>query len=397
LKQFIPAQFLRRQTFRRRLWLAILAVVLGFALHQPPAYRSAQTSEVRGMWMTNVGLYVLHHATVLDEVIHDAAAKRHINRLYPCVWSRGQTLYPSKVAPRVWSGGDILQSTLQSSQRQGVQVIPWFEYGLKLTEDSALARQHPEWLSRNQAGNALINPQPRSRAPWTGLGRSLTGADHVVMNPAHPEVQAFMVRLLTDVVSRYKVDGIQLDDHFALPVEFGYDPYTRQLFEQEMGYAPPSNFRDPEWMRWRADQLTRLMQKISVALRQQKPNLIISLSPNSPGFAYRESLQDWPTWVRQGYVDEVVLQAYRPSLPALQRVLADPLVLVLQRHVPIRAGLFAGPGFAAQPASTIAAQIRTARRQQYDGFVLFTWEFALGPLRRGSITPLQEVLRPLKN
>jgi uncharacterized lipoprotein YddW (UPF0748 family) len=346
------------------------------------------------MWMTNVGLYGLHHATVFDEVIHDAA-KRQMNRLYPCIWSRGQTLYPSKVAPSVWSGGDILQSTLQASQRQGVQVIPWFEYGLKLTEDSDLARQHPEWLSRNQVGSALINPQPQipSRAPWAGLGRSLAGADHVVMNPVHPEVQAFMVKLLTDVVSRYNVDGIQLDDHFALPVEFGYDPYTRQLFEQEMGYPPPSNFRDSVWMRWRADQLTRLMQKISVALHQKKPNVIISLSPNSPGFAYRESLQDWPTWVRRGFVDEVVLQAYRPTLPALQAVLADPQVLALQRHVPIRAGLFAGPGFAAQPASTIADQIQTARQQQYDGFILFTWEFALGPLRRGSLTPLQEVLQ----
>ncbi len=32
-----------------------------------------------------------------------------------------------------------------------------------------------------------------------------------------------MVDLITDVVDRYPVAGIQLDDHFAFPVELGYD------------------------------------------------------------------------------------------------------------------------------------------------------------------------------
>lgn len=44
-------------------------------------------------------------------------------------------------------------------------------------------------------------------------------------------MQQFLVNLIVEVVQRYPVDGIQLDDHFGLPIEFGYDPYTIKLYQ----------------------------------------------------------------------------------------------------------------------------------------------------------------------
>lgn len=73
----------------------------------------------------------------------------------------------------------------------------------------------------------------------------------VHLNPIHPAGQTYMLDLVREIIQKYPVDGIQLDDHFGLPVEMGYDPYTIARY----GRQPPTNSRDPHWMRWRAQFL----------------------------------------------------------------------------------------------------------------------------------------------
>ncbi len=41
------------------------------------------------------------------------------------------------------------------------------------------------------------------------------------LNPAHPEVRERFIRLVVELLQRCSLDGLQLDDHFAWPVEFG--------------------------------------------------------------------------------------------------------------------------------------------------------------------------------
>jgi uncharacterized lipoprotein YddW (UPF0748 family) len=48
----------------------------------------------------------------------------------------------------------------------------------------------------------------------------------VWLNPFKPEVQQFINNLVAEIAVRYDIDGIQFDDHTALPSDFGYDPYT---------------------------------------------------------------------------------------------------------------------------------------------------------------------------
>lgn len=96
------------------------------------------------------------------------------------------------------------------------------------------------------------------------------------------------------MAQRYPIDGIQLDDHFGLSIAFGYDPYIQELYRQEHGgNSPPQNNADPTWMQWRADRITLLLERIVAAVKAVRPEAIISLSPNSPAFAYNQYLQDW--------------------------------------------------------------------------------------------------------
>ena len=70
-------------------------------------------------------------------------------------------------------------------------------------------------------------------------------------------MQKFIQDLIVEIVKNYDIDGIQFDDHFGLPSELGYDAYTTALYKKEhQGKLPPADFKDPEWVNWRANKIT---------------------------------------------------------------------------------------------------------------------------------------------
>ena len=126
--------------------------------------------------------------------------------------------------------------------------------------------------------------------------------DRVWLNPFHPEVQQFILELVLEVVKNYDLDGIQFDDHFGLPSDFGYDDYTLSLYRQETGKtAPPRQFKETEWVQWRADKISQFMEQLFQAVKAVKSDCIVSVSPNPYGFALSSYLQDWLKWQQNGY------------------------------------------------------------------------------------------------
>jgi uncharacterized lipoprotein YddW (UPF0748 family) len=211
------------------------------------------------------------------------------------------------------------------------------------------------------------------------LMRQQTDRQLVWLNPLHPQVQEFLLNLILEVVTRYDVDGIQLDDHFSLPVELGYDPFTVQLYRQEhQGNSPPDDPLDAEWMRWRADKLNDFMRRIFLAVKIAKPDCLISLSPNSPGFAYRHYLQDWQTWVRQGWLGEVIVQTYRNDLDRFIAELEQPAMREMHQLVPMGIGILTGTWNNPVAIAQIQQQVQAVRDLEFDGISFFYWESLWG-------------------
>jgi uncharacterized lipoprotein YddW (UPF0748 family) len=345
---------LRRFKSRKRwglVFLGLLTWYLVISVWQAPIVHPTlhPTPKLRGVWMTHLGAALMFQTTQLDETIAQLA-QQQVNTLYPSVWNHGHTLYNSHVvAPSIgqtrhnpWlylpfiPQPDILTHLAQQTHRQHLRLIPWFEYGLMIPIDAALIRQHPDWLITTQTGQTVQAPDAPTAHPIGQLRRAIVGQDQAWLNPFHPEVQQFLVALITEVVKRDGVAGIQLDDHFGLPIEFGYDAYTVGLYKtSHKGQAPPTNPADPEWVKWRADRLTDLMGQIVRSVKQSKRGAVISLSPNLPEFAYRTSLQDWSEWVRRGWLDEVIVQVYRPDIVSFTAVLDRPDLQKLAQQVPL--------------------------------------------------------------
>ena len=374
---------------RKRPWaIAFVSLLLVLILWEAPIVKKTARSELSGTWMTHLGASLMYYTTRLDETVAELA-QQGITTLYPAVWNHGHTLFDSQVvrnaggsARNPWVNlpipfSDPLSGLVTQTRRQQLRLIPWFEYGLMIPTDSEIIKRHPDWLTQRQ-DRSISDPQksPSSNFinPLASLRKAILGKKQGWLNPFHADVQQFLIDLIVEVVTRYPVDGIQLDDHFGLPIEYGYDPYTVALYQFEHQGDRPGDASNPEWMEWRARKFTELMTRIYQAVKTARKDSIVSLSPNSADYAYRTSLQDWAKWVDLNLLDEVIVQLYRPTLTALQTELDNPSLQALSQKVPLGIGLYTGPFNQAKPARQIKREVEAVRSAGYAGTSFFCWE-----------------------
>ncbi|KAM3097804.1 family 10 glycosylhydrolase [Phormidesmis sp. 146-12] len=336
------------------------------------AGKPAVRSEIRAVWLTNIDSDAMFSRDRLNAAVQDLA-QLNFNTIYPAVWNWGYTLYPSQVAkqaiglsvdPRPEAIGlkdrDMLKELIEQGHQRKLTIIPWFEFGFMAPADSELASMHPDWLTRRRDGTQVWQEGKYPRV-W--------------LNPFKPEVQKFIADLVLELVDNYDLDGIQFDDHFGLPYDFGYDEFTVALYKQEnQGKQPPIDPKDPNWIRWRANKITAFTAQIFQAIKAKKQNVLVSLSPNNYNFSYNHSLQDWRTWDQQGLIEELVLQVYRDSRQGFIDELNQPEVQAAKSHIPTGVGVLTGLKDRPVGIRQIRDQVQLVRDQGFAGVSFFFYE-----------------------
>ncbi|AHJ31192.1 glycoside hydrolase family 10 protein [Nodularia spumigena CS-584] len=389
---------LPKRGFIYLLCLGLMLYLIIVSFPSRPAFQQQKnlptTTEIRGVWLTNVASGVLFLPWGINRAVNQLSAL-NFNTIYPVVWNRGNTFYKSSIAKIVTGsdadpivnlmhgGQDVLKKIIQLAKPQGLSVIPWFEYGFMTPPNSQLAQRYPGWLTMGQEGIKSSTEVPLEEV------NDNSAHQQAWLNPLHPGVREFILALIVEVVSYYDVDGIQLDDHFGMPVKFGYDAFTVDLYRQEhQGQSPPSDPFNPSWMRWRANKITDFMAEIYQSVKAIKPDAIISLSPNSQSFSYKYYLQDWETWVRKGLVDELILQVYRNNQSSFMTELEQPSVRFARSRIPVGIGILTGTSKTPVSITQIKQQVQTVRDRSFPGVSFFYWESLWG-----SITPESPQLR----
>jgi uncharacterized lipoprotein YddW (UPF0748 family) len=366
----------------------IIGLVFSFAIPLVSLSQPFKDKELRGTWITNVDSDVFFKRDRLQRAVQDLK-RLNFNTLYPVVWNWGYTLYPSQVAKKEFgesvlprktgeilagkefdrdeglAGRDILREIIQESKKQKLAVIPWFEFGFMLNapsdqSGSKLASLHPDWLTQKQDGSTVWKEGTH---------------DRVWLNPLHPQAQNFIRKLVVEIVKNYDVDGIQFDDHFGYPFEFGYDPLTVKLYQQEhQGKLPPTNAKDPDWIEWRSSKITDFLAVLFKDIKQAKPKAIVSLSPNPQGFSKSFFLADWEKWERKGLIEELIIQVYRDSLTSFSSELDKPEVVRAKTRIPVGIGILSGIKPRSVTMTQIQQQVEAVRGKGLAGVSFFFYE-----------------------
>lgn len=272
-------------------------------------------SGVKGVWLTNVASQALYTKEGIKQAV-DLCQKSGINHIFVVTWNKGRTLYPSKIMNDLFkipieealAGRDPLREIIDEAHAKNIKVYAWFEYGFAAENNGFgehILRIKPQWASLDKNGNITT----KNGFKW--------------LNALNPEVQDFMLSLLKEAVVNYPdLDGIQGDDRLpAMAVEGGYNAEILAQYKAETG-ASPSSDKEENWVNWRANRLNKFMEKISVELKKINPKIGISMAPSIFPFAKTEYLQDWPTWVNNGWVDMICPQIYRYDIAAYKAELA---------------------------------------------------------------------------
>ena len=263
-------------------------------------------TQIKGVWIANQphSQFLTSRENIKRGI--EKLVTEGFNTVFPVVWTRGYTLYPSGVMSGYGLASidpfyekqqrDPLAEIVAEARQHKVRVIPWFEYGFAashLANGGQILQGYPHWEGVNHEGKKLT---------YGGL---------TWMNSFHPEVQQFMLKLVLEVL-QYDVEGVQGCDRFpAAPIQGGYDDYTIQLYKEEFNCLPPTNYANRDWLQWRASLLTDFLARLYEQVKQTKPEAIVSLSPAVYPFCLDNLLQDSLSWVENDLVDWIHPQIYR--------------------------------------------------------------------------------------
>lgn len=297
--------------------------------------------EVRGTWLTTTANDAI---STPDKTAATMKRLREmgLNTVYVEVWKNGYTEFPSETMQRTIGvpmkinnapkelQRDLLQETLIEAHRNGMIYIAWFEYGFMAAHKDTHneLRSRKDWLSLDQHGNEVA----KNGFVW--------------LNPLHPDAQQLLIDIVVEAVRKYDLDGIQIDDRIVWPgLEMGYDDYTKKMYAAEHGgREPPTDIKDPAWMKWRQEKVEAFSKRFVKEVRAAAGDrdIIISLSPGPHPWALENYLIDWPTWSRWEDAptwDEYVPQIYRMNFERFDKDLKEQVEFIGDRKRDLIAGI----------------------------------------------------------
>ena len=322
---------------------------------------ASRPGEFRGVWMTPTT------RTDWEQVMRELE-EAGFNAIFPNLNNGGSAMYPSEVLPRNadYADRDMLGECLAAAEHHSIEVhvrrINW-----------ALFWGTPEdFIGRlRREGRLQLNPE---RKPLSETGEWYK---REAMCPSHEENRRLEREAMLELVRRWPVAGIHFD-YMRFPSDnHCFCPTCRERFQRELGARvtnwPQDCLRGGEllgaWRQWRRDLITSLTAEISLAAHRIRPDVQVSLAARSGGdWTWYADGQDWPRWVREGYLDFICPMDYTDDLLGLREALERQQALVAGR-IP----LFVGHGIVRSPA-TLAACIELGREMGADGFLYFDYK-----------------------
>ena len=217
----------------------------------------------------------------------------YASRLEP--WSRFLTGVQGKAPEPYW---DPMQFMIDECHKRGMEFHAWINpYRTKTTLKSELAPNH------------VYNIHPEL---------FFTYGDQLFFDPALPESRRHICMVVSDIVSRYDVDAIHMDDYFyPYPIKGKDFPDDASFARFGGGF---SNKGD-----WRRSNVNVLIKKLHETIREIKPWVKFGVSPfgiyrnesSDPLGSKTKGLQNYDDlyadvllWAREGWIDYNIPQIY---------------------------------------------------------------------------------------
>lgn len=318
--------------------LALLICVFAFGFRSAGQAESlvVVNDEFRGAWLATVaGLdwpSCDDHAIVQQiRLIEQIKGLRELgcNTLIFQVVSNMDALYPSKLLP--WSavltgtegrnpGFDPLSLAVHVAHDCGMQIHAWIN-PLRVCRDDVtphdslhVSISHPEWVQNYK--------------------------HKLYLDPGNPEVVEFLKQIAEEIVGKYDVDGLHIDDYFypdglQKDADSAKNGWRNDMYEL---YGKGRPLDD-----WRFGTINNVVRTLCNATHEVRKDVVFGVSPSGRLVNTCHLYADPRMWVNEGSVDYLAPQIYwaigRSDAAAFEQVLES--WRFVSKGVPVYVGLAA--------------------------------------------------------
>ena len=324
-------------TLPRLLMLALAATLLpAAALAQKSADDSAPPPaprEFRGLWVATVanidwpskpGLSTEQQRAEAVALL-DRAAELNLNVIVLQVRTSCDALYQSDLEP--WSYYltgeqgkapepfyDPLAFWIEQAHARGMELHAWFN-PFRAMQSGAKYDAAPSHVTKARPDLVRTYGDDKTKYVW--------------LDPARPDAREQSLAVFLDVVKRYDVDGVHIDDYFY-PYPVGDLPFPDadeyDLYRKAGGKLSQAD--------WRRSNINDFVERMYKEVKRAKPHVKVGISPFGiwqPGYPpsvvgfnqYDKLYADAKLWLNEGWCDYYSPQLYWPiaspgqSFPAL--------------------------------------------------------------------------------
>lgn len=338
-------------------------------------------NELKGVWIRPT--QTTHEGIILTL---DKIKNAGIDNVFLETYFHGKTIFPSQTMEKYqfqsqneyFTGFDPLKIWVEEAHKRHIKVHIWFEtfyVGNNNPKDNpkCILSVKPTWGNKTKRDFDSLSAVP-----------SLSEHSGYFIDPANPEVQQYLQDLITEIITTYHPDGINLD-YIRYPQSispkfigydlsnWGYTDYARNEFKTLYGKDPVEiSHDDPLWSCWdkyRQDKVTAFVSRINKITKQNNVTLTAVIFPDRMK-ALATKQQDWRTWSQLGYID-----GFTPLLLTCDSATASIMMQDVMRNKCKSTDLYAGLfiTFMDGAPEDLLRQIHESRKLDAGGVILFDY------------------------
>lgn len=351
------------------------------------SYRALNYSEVKGVWISYLELTSIltgkteSQFTASIRQVYDNCVNMGLNTVYVHVRSHGDAYYKSDYYP--WS--KYVTGTLGQA--------PSFDpLTIMIDEAHAVGLSFQAWINPYRLNGTSEMKLVSSDYP-TGSWYLSSDGDRIAaegsyyyLNPGYAEANELIAAGAKEIVAKYNVDGIHIDDYFYPTTDSSFDS---KVFAAS-GYSSLTSFR--------TDNCTKMVKTLYNAVKEVNSTVLFGIAPQGNiNNNYDYMYADVKTWCAgSGYIDYIMPQIYfgfKNSSQPYEKVLSDWQDMVSGTSVKLIPGLgvykignedsyggSAGRYEWQTDTEIIKRQIEASEsKANYGGFVLYSYNHVFNP------------------
>lgn len=279
-------------------------VETGSNSYRTNSYSALNYDEQKGIWIS----YLEYSSAMMNKSAKsfrktmgeyfDNVKALNFNTVYVQVRAFGDAYYHSELFPTGdrYNGTigaklsyDPLEIMVEEAHIRSLSVHAWIN-PMRLMTDSQIKSLSDSYIIKKWYNDA------------EKCGKYIVKSDgRWYLNPAYPEVEKLISDGITEIVSGYDVDGIQIDDYFY--------PTTASSFDSD---AYKASGTAKSLSSWRKDNINDMVKRMNKTVHSANPTVLFGISPQgSVDNNYDTLFADVKTWCRSSeYCDYIIPQVY---------------------------------------------------------------------------------------